>query len=95
MVLNHVARRASTAQGMGVLTLHERAFAVEGEGSAEVDILVRRLRAGIRIGEVKGHLPVAFGVMTAGLGMSLGEWRATPPCVCDGTTGGPTKPQKL
>jgi len=81
MVLNHVARRASVAQGMGVLTLYDRAFAAEGGGGAEgadgesavADALVARLRAGVRKGEVKGHLAVAFGVMCAGLGISLGK----------------------
>lgn len=71
MVLNHIARRASTAQGVALLTLYERAFAPEDEGVGAAKVLVERLRAGIRKGEVHGHLSIGFAVLTAALGMSL------------------------
>ncbi|GAA5905355.1 hypothetical protein JCM8208_003828 [Rhodotorula glutinis] len=63
MTLNHVARRASTAQGVALLTLYERALAPElplpgavdgGGGPAAVGEVVVRYRAAIRAGQGGG-----------------------------------------
>ncbi|GAA5849463.1 hypothetical protein JCM9279_000910 [Rhodotorula babjevae] len=63
MTLNHVARRASTAQGVALLTLYERALAPElpppgavdgGRGAAAAGEVVARYRAAIRAGQGGG-----------------------------------------
>ncbi|KAK4046486.1 hypothetical protein OIV83_006012 [Microbotryomycetes sp. JL201] len=79
MTLNHVARRASTAQGVALLTLYERALApVEYDATIQAgqkpkqQQLVQALRTSIRAGKSFGHLPLGFGVLTSALGMSLG-----------------------
>ncbi|KAK4701028.1 urease accessory protein, partial [Phenoliferia sp. Uapishka_3] len=69
MMLNHVARRASTAQGVALLTLYQRSFDIESE--VGVGKLVARLRAGIRAGECSGYQTVGFAVLAAGLGVTL------------------------
>ncbi|KAM0753695.1 hypothetical protein T439DRAFT_161395 [Meredithblackwellia eburnea MCA 4105] len=74
MVLNHVARRASTTQGVALMTLYERAFAEEGESGGEVPAmrsLVEQLRQSVRAGSTYGHLPIGFSVLTGALGLSL------------------------
>lgn len=83
MTLNHVARRASTAQGVALLTLYERALApLPGEGGPadeDAKLLVRRYRAAVRTqqheaGSANGHMSVAFAVLTAAVGLSLGAY---------------------
>ncbi|BGP18757.1 hypothetical protein JCM10213_003044 [Rhodosporidiobolus nylandii] len=90
LTLNHVARRASVAQGNALLTLYERAFAPPpGEGGGEVGEqavreFVKEYRARVRRtsgtatgkgkegeGEAYGHMTVAFGVLTAGVGLRI------------------------
>lgn len=79
MCLNEVTRKASVAQGIALLTLYERAFSSleddsikgGGEKGKEDRELVDRLRSSIRKGEMKGHLPIGFGILTALLGVSL------------------------
>lgn len=75
MVLNHIARRASTAQGIALLTLYERALApeVELEGKGPRQMLVEKLRKAVRTGEALGHLPVGFAAMAGACGLTLGE----------------------
>lgn len=75
MSLNHIARRASTAQGIALLTLYERALApeVEAEGKGPRQLLVERLRKAVRAGEALGHLPVGFAAMAGACGLTLGE----------------------
>lgn len=77
MVLNHVARRASTAQGVALLTLYERSFSDPEDTADAAKALVEQLRAGIKTGEISGHLPVGFGVITGALGLSLGTFLRT------------------
>lgn len=52
LTLNHIARRASVAQGAAFLTLYERAFAPaqtgRDSGEGEVGELVKRFRAAVR-----------------------------------------------
>lgn len=71
MTLNHVTRRASTAQGVALLTLYERSFALEGSKGGRLKRLVERIKYKIRIGETPGHLTIGFGIITAALGLSL------------------------
>ena len=86
--LNHIARRASCAQGTALLTLYTRGFtppelllpdldtAKTEEGGAEVVALVAALKLLVRRGESDdplGHLPVCWGVLTGALGLTVGE----------------------
>ncbi|KIJ69939.1 hypothetical protein HYDPIDRAFT_78747 [Hydnomerulius pinastri MD-312] len=78
MTLNHVARRASMAQGAALLTLYAKAFAVTPSSStqdasslSDVASLVDKLKLSVRRGEIYGHLPVCWGVLTGALGLSL------------------------
>jgi urease accessory protein len=81
MTLNHVARRASTAQGVALLALYTKAFAtpqasasasVPRPDSLSIASLVDKLKLAIRRGETHGHLPLCWGVLTGALGLSLG-----------------------
>lgn len=84
MTLNHVTKRSSTAQGTALLTLLTKGFAQPSLAIAyddtggvadavwwkkEVDHYKRQVRAGKSF----GHLPVCWGVITAAMGLSLGE----------------------
>ncbi|KIJ20396.1 hypothetical protein PAXINDRAFT_68303 [Paxillus involutus ATCC 200175] len=80
MTLNHVARRASTAQGVALLALYTKAFAtpqasasasVPRPDSLSIASLVDKLKLAIRRGETHGHLPLCWGVLTGALGLSL------------------------
>ncbi|BGP22524.1 urease accessory protein [Rhodotorula toruloides] len=75
LTLNHVARRASIAQGVALLTLYERAFSPPPSivGIDAVRDLVAAYRAKIRKGEkgACGHMSVAFAVLTAAVGVRL------------------------
>ncbi|ETW83690.1 hypothetical protein HETIRDRAFT_471952 [Heterobasidion irregulare TC 32-1] len=80
--LNHVARRASCAQGVALLTLYTKGFAcppflasVQPEEKREkerrVARLVDRLKLLVRGEKTHGHLPVCWGVLVGALGLSL------------------------
>ncbi|BGO98217.1 Urease accessory protein UreF [Rhodotorula toruloides ATCC 204091] len=75
LTLNHVARRASIAQGIALLTLYERAFSPPPStaGQDAVRDLVAAYRTKVRKGEdgACGHMSVAFAVLTAAVGVSL------------------------
>ncbi|KAG0656044.1 hypothetical protein C6P46_000476 [Rhodotorula mucilaginosa] len=78
MTLNHVARRASVAQGVALLTLYDRAFAPPiGSSEASRDDatirLVARYRNAVKTAEngCNGHMSVAFGVLTAAIGVGI------------------------
>ena len=89
MTLNHVAKRASTAQGVAHLTLLSKGFIrpswLPDVGSTEdggrqtrnraVERLADELKQRIRKGDINGHLPICWGVMTAALGLSCGTLR--------------------
>lgn len=79
MTTNHVTRRGSKIQGVGMLTIWQKAFkrpawlageesALEGERGALMDAL----RLEVRLGKIVGHMPVAWGVLCACLGISFG-----------------------
>ncbi|KAF7301961.1 hypothetical protein MIND_00762200 [Mycena indigotica] len=80
MTLNHVARRASAAQGVALLTLYSKGFsrppnssgtetAAEKLLSALIASYKRRVRQSD--GSAFGHLPICWGVICAALGLSL------------------------
>ncbi|KAG2156331.1 hypothetical protein DEU56DRAFT_876370 [Suillus clintonianus] len=77
MTLNHVAKRASKAQGVALLTLYSKGFACpsdlnyEDHLSKSLTVLTDRLKLMIRGEETHGHLPVCWGVLTSALGVSL------------------------
>jgi urease accessory protein len=78
MMLNHVTRRASKAQGVALLTLYSRAFTETSTTSSApakvMDELIAALKKASRKPvTLQGHLPVCFAVLTAALGLSLGE----------------------
>jgi urease accessory protein len=84
--LNHVARRASCAQGGALLTLYTRGFirpslllpTVDSTDSYDerAAALVAALKLRVRRGEPDapiGHLPVCWGVLTGALGLTISE----------------------
>jgi urease accessory protein len=84
MTLNHVARRASKAQGIALLTLYSKGFSRPKylqEGLAE-DVRVQESRLSkllekykllVRKEEAPGHLPICWGMLTGVLGLTLGQ----------------------
>lgn len=83
MTLNHVARRASTAQGVALLTLYTKAFSCPtsvvsfpavGTRRHKIQMakLVDEFKLKIRREEVAGHLPICWGILTAALGLRRG-----------------------
>ena len=86
MTLNHVARRASKAQGVALLTLYSKGFsrpstrrqrhqhaAVPNSEEDHAGAFVDELKLLIRQEKTHGHLPICWGVLTACLGLSLGR----------------------
>jgi urease accessory protein len=77
MTLNHVAKRASKAQGVALLTLYAKGFACpsglsdEDHLSKSLTVLIDHLKLMVRGEETHGHLPVCWGVLTGALGISL------------------------
>ena|SRR5258708_6967382 len=88
MTLNHVAKRASTAQGVAHLTLLSKGFVrpswlpddspIEDRRqqtrsrNVATEALADELKRRIRKGDMNGHLPICWGVMTVALGLSCG-----------------------
>lgn len=72
MMLGHVGRRASCAQGVALLTLYERAFGTDEDGRRLA--FVGALRASVRSGSMKGHQVIGMGVLCALLGLSIREF---------------------
>lgn len=73
ITLNHVARRASTSQGVALLTLYSMAF-VPPPSSTDTPpfaSLVNQLKLAVRRGDTPGHLPLCWGVLTGALHLSL------------------------
>ncbi|TFK20360.1 urease accessory protein UreF [Coprinopsis marcescibilis] len=80
--LNHVARRASRAQGAALLTLYARGFSrpaslveySDPDSQARVKHIARvveHFKLQVRREDTPGHLPVCWGILTAALGLSL------------------------
>lgn len=81
MTLNDVTRRASKAQGVALLTLFSKGFSRPGlasdtctnEQERLISLLVDEYKLKIRKEDTPGHLPICWGMLTASLGVSLGE----------------------
>jgi urease accessory protein len=90
-LLSHVARRASKAQGVAMLTLFGRGLTRpvgfepdhgEDEGQVEDERvkekkskdLIDAYKLLVRKGSVPGHLAICWGIITAALGLALGEF---------------------
>lgn len=82
ITLNHVARRASKAQGVALLTLYTKAFsppvthsstdqAVQ-QNDARMAAFFARYKTMVRREDAHGHLPTCWGALTAALGLTLG-----------------------
>ncbi|KAF5363305.1 hypothetical protein D9756_000202 [Leucocoprinus leucothites] len=82
MTLNHVARRASKAQGIALLTLYSKGFSrptallnnVEEDTrnyEKRLTILLDKYKLLIRREDAPGHLPICWGVLTGVLGLTL------------------------
>ncbi|EKM79880.1 hypothetical protein AGABI1DRAFT_57118 [Agaricus bisporus var. burnettii JB137-S8] len=82
MTLNHVARRASKAQGIALLTLYSKGFSRPLSISSNIDEPIRlhearltqlldQYKVLIRSEETPGHLPVCWGMLTGALGLTL------------------------
>ncbi|EJU06583.1 urease accessory protein UreF [Dacryopinax primogenitus] len=77
MTLNHVARRASTAQGIALLTLYTKGFTnpyglandANSNSVVNMDNFVVEMKLRIRHGKLNGHLPICWAVLTATLGL--------------------------
>lgn len=76
ITLNHIARRASTSQGVALLTLYSKAFAPPSSSPTThpVASLVDQLKLAVRRGDTHGHLPLCWGVLTGALQLSLGVY---------------------
>ncbi|KIY73980.1 urease accessory protein UreF [Cylindrobasidium torrendii FP15055 ss-10] len=73
MTLNHVARRASKAQGVALLTLYTKSFMPPSQSSESLERLAQffsKYKTLVRAERAHGHLPTCWGVLTAGLGLS-------------------------
>ncbi|KAJ7639140.1 UreF-domain-containing protein [Roridomyces roridus] len=81
MTLNHVARRASKAQGVALLSLYAKGFSrppgvalISSSATDEeerLSKLVDNFKLMVRRGDSDGHLPVCWGTLCAALGLSL------------------------
>ena len=81
MTLNHVARRASKAQGVALLTLFAKGFSrpswLESNESDDrrwsaISSFINHIKLDIRRETTHGYLPVCWGVLTGVLGLSVG-----------------------
>lgn len=81
MTSNHITRRGSKIQGVGMLTIWQKALkrpswlagaADETDAERERAALMDALRQEVRVGRIVGHMPVSWGVLCACLGISLG-----------------------
>jgi urease accessory protein len=69
-MMNHVARRASLAQGLSYLSLMGRSFPESDYAS-----VLKELKQSIRLGKTPGHYPISFGACNRALGISLQDTR--------------------
>lgn len=73
MTLNHVAQRASKAQGVALLTLYAKSFAPQQSSplqSFNVSVLLQEMKKRIRAGTMHGHLAVCWAVFMAAVGVT-------------------------
>ncbi|KDQ29540.1 hypothetical protein PLEOSDRAFT_1076260 [Pleurotus ostreatus PC15] len=80
MTLNHPARRASTAQGVALLTLFTKGFSAPpslkaslqpNKRAISINTVVDKFKTMIRREETQGHLPICWGLLTGTLNLSL------------------------
>ncbi|KDQ64430.1 hypothetical protein JAAARDRAFT_117304 [Jaapia argillacea MUCL 33604] len=79
MTVNHVARRASKAQGVALLTLYSKGFSrppnitvtEQCPRETRMAMLVDKLKLAIRREESHGHLPICWAVLAGALGLTL------------------------
>ncbi|KAK2466031.1 hypothetical protein APHAL10511_001673 [Amanita phalloides] len=80
--LNQVTRRASTSQGVALLTLLSKGLSAphidahlssSSSIPAHLSSLVDEFKSLVRRQSTPGHLPVCWGIITAALGLSLGS----------------------
>ncbi|KAG2013340.1 urease accessory protein UreF [Coprinopsis cinerea AmutBmut pab1-1] len=80
--LNHVARRASKAQGAALLTLYTKGFSRPASLAQFADpgllrqekrktTVVEQFKLRVRREDTQGHMPICWGVLTAALSLSL------------------------
>lgn len=92
MTLNHVARRASKAQGIALLTLYSKGFSrtpllsqnveeATQRQEARLSILLDSYKLLIRKEEAPGHLPICWGMLTGALGLTLGQYKLLSLCL--------------
>ena len=72
-MINHVARRASRAQGVALLTLYAKGLAPPTDGEL-LGHALDQYKLRVRREEAPGHLPVCWGALTAALGLPLGKF---------------------
>ncbi|KAL1738340.1 UreF-domain-containing protein, partial [Schizophyllum fasciatum] len=68
--LNHVARRASRAQGVALLTLYAKGLAPP-RGAEPLRRALDAYKRRVRRADAPGHLPVCWGALAAALGLPL------------------------
>lgn len=75
MMLNHVSRRSSAAQGVALLTLYTKGLApsTANKDQAKPVQAIDQFKLRIRKGQTPGHLAVCWGLVTGALNMSMGE----------------------
>src|SRR5262249_34698388 len=80
----HVARRASKAQGIALLTLYSKGFSrpkclpdcIADDvriHESRLSTLLDKYKLLIRKEEAPGHLPICWGMLTGALGLTLGQ----------------------
>ena len=88
-LLSHVARRSSRAQGVAMLTLYSRGLSRPGgfdnpDQTDKEDIakaIIDKYKRLVRLNTAPGHLATCWGVITAAMGVSLGQQQLYPyPC---------------
>lgn len=74
MVLSHVAKRASRAQGSALLSLYTKALSPPGNNPTNllIETLRSKLHTTAKIGSFEGHLPICWAMICSALRLSLG-----------------------
>jgi urease accessory protein len=74
LTLNHVAQRASKAQGIALLTLFTKSFSelssIGTRVGQECSAVIAQIKSAIRADSCHGHLPICWAAFTACLGIS-------------------------
>lgn len=73
MTMNHVAKRASSAQGVALLNLYTKGFSPPPSHSSHNSTIIPRLKLAIRLGQTPGHLPICFALLCNTLTLPLGR----------------------